>query len=304
MELFDLHCDTITECCKNDLELKSNDLHISLDKAAYLSSWCQLFAIWMPNEYRKQAAFDYFDNVYDYFIKQDAVRFCKNGEDIKNAVNENKTAAILTVEGGAATAGQLERLDYMYSLGVRLMTLTWNGECELGFGSDVKGGTGLTEFGFKAIRKMEELGMIIDVSHLNEKGFCDVAENTSKPFVASHSNSKTVWNHHRNLTDEQFKIISDWGGLVGLNFYTAFLPENSKNGSEGVLRNVYHFLELGGENTISIGADFDGAQMHDDLNGIDKIGTLFEYLISNGIPETTVKGLFFGNAYRFFTKVL
>jgi len=241
MKLFDLHCDTITECCKNNLEIKNNNLHISLDKADYLPDWCQLFAIWMPNEFRGSAALEYFDNVYNYFIKQmekneDKISFCKSGEDINTALRLNKRASLLTVEGGAAAAGSAERIEYMYSLGVRLMTLTWNGECELGFGSDVEGGGGLKKFGFDAIKKMEEIGMIIDVSHLNERGFYDVAENTEKPFVATHSNSKSVWEHHRNLTDDQFEVIVKRGGVVGLNLYMAFLPKNAKSGCEGVHR--------------------------------------------------------------------
>lgn len=309
MRLFDLHCDTITECYLGGHSLRKNNLAISLEKGNYISGWCQVFALWMQNEYRGQAACDYYDGLYNCFLAEveknkDILSFCKTSNDIKNTLENGKIAAILSVEGGAATAGKLERLQYMYDCGVRLMTLTWNGQCEVACGSDVDGGGGLTPFGFEVIKEMERLNMIIDVSHLNDIGFYEVVKNTTKPFVATHSNSRVVKNHYRNLTDDQFKIIRDRGGLVGLNFYDAFLPDDRKSGCDGALRNLYHFLELGGENIVSIGADFDGAQMCEDLSGIDKMNSLYEYLICNGIDEKTVKKVFFDNAMDFFAKVL
>lgn len=309
MRLFDLHCDTITECYLGSHGLRDNNLSISLEKGRYISSWCQVFALWMKNEYRGQAACDYYEALYKCFLSEieknsDILSFCKSSDDIKNALNNNKIAAILSVEGGAATAGKLDRVQYMYDCGVRLMTITWNGQCEVACGSDVEGGGGLTPFGFEVIKEMERLNMIIDVSHLNDIGFYQVAQNTTKPFIATHSNSKTIKNHYRNLTDDQFKIIRDRGGIVGLNFYDAFLPDDRKSGCDGALRNLYHFLELGGEDIVAIGADFDGATMCEDLSGIDKMNSLYDYLIANGISENIAKKVFFDNAMDFFARVL
>ncbi len=309
MRLFDLHCDTITECYLRGCDLKSNDLSISVDKGKYIKNWCQVFALWMQNEYRGQAACDYYDGLYNCFLKEveknkDTIMFCKSADDIRKAVSDGKIVAILSVEGGAATAGKIERLRYMYDCGVRLLTLTWNGQCEVACGSDVEGGKGLTPFGFEVIKEMENLNMIIDVSHLNDIGFYEVAENTTKPFIATHSNSRTIKNHYRNLTDDQFKIIRDRKGIVGLNFYDAFLPDNRESGCDGAFRNLYHFLELGGENVVAVGADFDGATMCDDLSGIDKMGALYEHLLRMGISETIVKKVFFDNSMDFFTRVL
>ncbi|MBR5273013.1 MAG: membrane dipeptidase [Clostridia bacterium] len=309
MRLFDLHCDTITECYLRGCGLKNNDLSISLEKGKYIKNWCQVFALWMKNEYRCQAACDYFDGLYNCFLQEidknkNMVSFCTTSDDIKKAIENNKIAAILSVEGGAATAGKIERLRYMYDCGVRLMTLTWNGQCEVACGSDIEGGQGITPFGFEVIREMENLNMIIDVSHLNDIGFYEVAENTTKPFIATHSNSRTIKNHYRNLTDDQFKIIRDRKGIVGLNFYDAFLPDNRENGCDGAFRNLYHFLELGGEDVVAIGADFDGATMCDDLSGIDKMGALYEHFLRMGISESNVKKVFFDNSMEFFARVL
>lgn len=309
MRLFDLHCDTITECYTSNKRLRDNNLSLSPKKGKYISGWCQVFALWIQNEYRGQAACDHYDQLYNCFLKElaennESLIFCKSASDIKATISSNKIAAILSVEGGAALAGRIDRLRHMYDCGVRLMTLTWNGQCEVACGSDVQGGGGLTPFGFEVIKEMEKLNMIIDVSHLNDVGFYEVAENTNKPFVATHSNSRTIKNHCRNLTDEQFKIIRDRKGLVGLNFYDGFLPDDRKSGCDGVLRILYHFLELGGGDIVAIGSDFDGATMCEDLNGIDKLRLLYEYLICNGISETTVKKLFFDNAMDYFARVL
>lgn len=309
MRLFDLHCDTITECYLGKHSLRNNNLSLSLEKGRYFSGWCQVFALWMQNEYRGQSACDYYDGLYRCFLEEmsknsDILSFCKTSSDIKNAISNNKIAAVLSVEGGTALAGRIDRLQHLYDCGVRLLTLTWNGQCEIACGSDVENGRGLTSFGFDVVREMETLNMIIDVSHLNDIGFYEVAKNTTKPFVATHSNSRTVKNHCRNLTDDQFKIIRDREGLVGLNFYDGFLPDDRESGCDGVLRNLYHFLELGGEDVVAIGADFDGATMCDDLSGIDRMNSLYEYFVCNGISENVVKKVFFDNAMEFFVRVL
>ena len=310
MKFFDLHCDTIGECYQVNEPLNENSLHISLKKAACLSGWCQTFAIWMPDELRGQAAIEYFDKVYAYFLNQiqeneESISFCKSAEDIRNAAEHKKCAAILSVEGGGAAAGSLDRIKYMYDCGVRMMTLTWNGSCELGNGSGVQDAKGLTDFGKETVKLMEQIGMIVDVSHLSDKGFYDVAKITSKPFVATHSNSRAVWNHVRNLTDEEFDIINFRGGLVGINLFKDFLCEScDTNGAETVLKHIGHFLERGGENVLSFGSDFDGAQMPDDLDGIEKIPVLYEYLLKNGLEHRTADKIFYQNAYDFFQRVL
>ena len=309
MKLFDLHCDTITECYKRKASLRENELNISLLKGENIENWCQLYAIWMPNEYRGDDAVQYYENIRSFYISEinvnkDRIFFCKNYADMVNTFTDKKHAAVLTVEGGAAAAGDISRIYKMHQDGVRLMTLTWNGSCEIACGSDVEGGKGLTDFGKEAVSLMEELGMIVDVSHINDIGFYDVAKIANKPFIATHSNSREVYPHRRNLTDDQFKIIRDNGGLVGLNFYNAFLGENCKNGREGILRHLYHFLELGGENTVAIGSDFDGADMFDDLSDITKIESLYNYLIYRGIDKNTVDKVFYQNAMNYFKRVL
>lgn len=306
MDIFDLHCDTIGECAKNNIELNDNLLAVSLKKAASFGCWCQFFAVWIPDDKRSEKAYSYFKHVYRCFSEQLAanrgnMHFCTNTADISS----NRCNAFFSVEGGAVLGGKLSRLNELYNMGVRMLTLTWNGHCELGDGSGTAEAAGLTDFGKQVVIEAQKLGIIVDVSHLSDAGFADVAEIACKPFIASHSNSRSICNHRRNLTNEQFKLICSRGGLVGLNLYPVFLGGNSeKCGCEMLYRHLMHFLELGGENTVALGTDFDGADMPDDLRSIDRLFSVEEYLLARGLKESTVRKFLFKNAYSFFREAI
>ena len=148
--------------------------------------------------------------------------------DLKRMESTGRHGAILTVESGAALGGKLEHIQDFQRLGVRMCTLTWNGATELGRGVMAPGTTGLTDFGRQAVAAMEDAGILVDLSHASPELFWDVAEMARKPLVASHSNAKAICGHPRNLTKEQFEAICHSGGLVGLNFFTAFLNDQPK----------------------------------------------------------------------------
>ncbi|MCR4925475.1 MAG: membrane dipeptidase [Clostridiales bacterium] len=309
MNFFDLHCDTIGECYLQKKSLKTNDLHISLDKAKDLEKWAQLFAIWIPDEKRGQEALQYFKNVYDVFLREiqnneSDISFCRNSEDIDKAFKASQYSALLGVEGGAAIAGRLENLDFLYDCGVRLMTLTWNDSNEIANGCFSKDTSGLTAFGKETVKYMQGKNMIVDVSHLNRKGFYDVVDITEKPFVASHSNSDKVYSHPRNLTDEQIDIMIERKCLIGLNLYTKFLGESEQSGCDEALKHAYHILERGGEKVLAMGTDFDGCTVADKIAGIDKISVLADYFENHGISKQSVENIFFDNAKIFFSRVL
>ncbi|MPM74305.1 hypothetical protein SDC9_121291 [bioreactor metagenome] len=307
MKLFDLHCDTITECSAGCKKLFDNDLHISLKKADFIEKWIQVFAIWMPDEYRGQSAIDYFDRTYSTFQNEilenaDKVVHVKNRNDFEN-LKRHECGAILSIEGGSALSGDISQLERYDTLGVRLMTLTWNGANEIAngcYGSD-KGG--LTPFGREVIKKMNGLNMLIDVSHLNEKGFYEVAALSEKPFVATHSDCFSVHEHRRNLKDEQIKLIIENNALMGLNFYNEFLGKDYTC-MDGAYRHLTHLLDLGGADVVAIGADFDGCVVDEALCGIDKMQALYDYLLSRNVDEKIVKKMFYENAYLFFNKMV
>ena len=308
MELFDLHCDTITLCKEKNLQLRQNALHINLVKLRQRDRWCQAFAIFIPDEYRGQQAKQYFEDCLAYYQKEtlrnsDCIVQVRTFAEIEAAFARHRFASLLTVEGGAVLGGDLAMLDRLFDCGVRMMTLTWNGENELGSGSDTQ--KGLTEFGRQAIARMEQLGIIVDVSHLNDQGFEDLCNIATKPFIATHSNSRSICNHPRNLTDAQFCAIRDRGGLVGMNYYRFFITESGETESiSDLVAHIQHFLKLGGENTVCLGSDFDGADIPEYLNGLNKVRNLKTALLDSGISEEVTDKILFGNAKSFFEKYL
>lgn len=308
MRYFDLHCDTITECFARRQPLQENRLHVSLARASKYRPWAQVFAVWIPDDLRGPQAAERFDRVYDTFCAEigrnaQAVRFCRDPGDFDKAIGEGKAAAFLSIEGGAALAGDMRRLAEVYDKGVRLITLTWNSRCETGDGCMVKDAGGLTDFGFALVREMQRRRMIVDVSHLSEKGFWDVARTLDGPFVASHSDSAAVCAHPRNLTDAQFAELVRCGGLAGINLYPFFLRPDGKAGIPDILRHVEHFLEHGGRETLAVGADFDGADMPEGIGGVGDMEKLADELAKH-YDAQTVDRIFYRNAADFFRRNL
>lgn len=283
MKFFDLHCDTITECYLKNKKLKTNDLDISLDKAKCIDEWNQVFAIWMPDEYRGKEAEDYYEKVYAKFREE-----CK-------AVK----GAILAVEGGSALGGKLENVEKLARDGVKIITLTWNKENELASGCFSEKDEGLTAFGKEAVKKMVNFGITPDVSHLGEKGFYDLCETIDSPFIASHSDVYSLNPHPRNLKDEQIKIIIERKGLIGLNFYNKFLGDG--NSVQKLLAHAEHILLLGGEDVLCLGSDFDGCTINEEIKGIDKMPSLYD-AFSSRFGKTLADKIFFENANNYFNR--
>lgn len=310
MKLFDLHCDTISDCYNKDKSLYDGDLHISLERGKKYSPWFQCFAIWITDDRRGKVALDYFDAVLGKLHQEiaqhsETLMLCKTAEDFRTAEKQKKIGAVLTVEGGAAAGGSLERLQYMADCGVKAMTLTWNSSCEIGDGAGVEPSKGLTEFGKRAVKEMERLNMAVDVSHASDKLFYDVAECTKKPFIATHSNSRKVcggnqWARRRNLTDEQFNIIKSRGGIVGVNLVPDFLNDSGEATGEDILRHIEHFLSLGGEKCVAFGSDFDGTDLPKGFTGIESVEEVAELMLRHNYSEALVNSILFDNAYQFF----
>lgn len=302
--VIDLHCDTIGECARQGIGLVNDRLHISLHKRPRNMLYCQCMAIFMPDGLRGAKAEAHFGRVYQCYEKQlrlhgDQICGVTDLRGIGRALDSRPFASVLTVEGGSVLAGKLENVGKLHELGVRMITLTWNAENELcgGCGTD----KGFTSFGRSAVGEMERLGIAVDVSHLSDRGFAELCEFSARPFVASHSNSRAVCAHRRNLTDGMFAAIKERGGLVGLNYYKNFITEDGESDSIGdLLRHVHHFLELGGEDTLALGSDFDGAEMPAYLDSFEKVEHLEEAMEKSGIPAGVVEKIRCGNALRFF----
>jgi membrane dipeptidase len=305
MKYFDLHCDTVTDCFEKGSDLYSNGLGFSIKKASVYKPWAQVFAIWIPDEFRNEKAVARFDGMYGVFIEQmrknrETTEFCGNWADMERALSHNRNIALLAIEGGGALGGRIENLGRAYERGVRILTLTWNGTCELADGCIVKNAGGLIEFGLKVVREMGSLGMVVDVSHLSEKGFWEVAD-YGRPFIASHSNSKEICDVPRNLTDNQFKAVVKTGGLVGLNFYPDFIGGQKR--LNDLLPHIERFLALGGEKTLALGTDIDGAMMPPEITGVGDVAKL-HHLIRRRFGGKIADRIFFENAFSFFKTAL
>lgn len=308
MDFFDLHCDTLTTALHQSCNLTSNSLDIYFPIDKRIKRHCQCFAIFCPDVISGDDAFNYYTLSKHFFDAQlsECSQYFEKAEtiyDVERITDSGKTAAILTIEGGRVLGGKIERLRKLYNDGVRMMTLTWNGENEIGKGSTEQS-FGLKPFGIEIVKEMERIGMIVDVSHLSDEGLKDVLKNTGNAVVASHSNLRTACNHQRNLTDEYFKEIVHRKGIVGMNFYKAFLNENAIiAGISDVLSNIEKMLELGGENTICIGSDYDGCDVVDDIKKLGDIPNFYD-IVKKEFGENQARKIFWGNAYKFFSKKL
>lgn len=220
---------------------------------------------------------------------------------------------ILTLEDGRAVEGRIENLERLYQKGIRLITLTWNdANC---FGApnsrhvDVME-TGLTDFGCQAVERMNELGMLVDVSHLSDGGFWDVAalsRMSKKPFVASHSNCRALNPHPRSLTDGMIRALGQCGGVMGVNFRPEFLTGDircKRSKAEDIVRHLRHMINVGGTDCAAIGTDFDGISGRLDIDGPEQMPLLFTELERAGFTETEIDKIAFRNVERVLKDVL
>lgn len=306
MRLFDLHCDTLYACCLGGKELWRNDLHIDWDRGLRQDAWAQVFAVWTPDSLRGEAAWQQARRILRFASQQaaehpDRMKLVTHPRELDEAIRDHVCAGILALESGAALAGDLRHLTDVAGAGVKIIGLTWNGENECGYGCGCGHDEGLKPFGKALLKRMDETGMIADVSHLNRAGFWDVVKILEGPFLASHSVSDAVYSHPRNLTDEQFDAIRQRGGLVGINLCEAQLGGLS---FEWVERHLYHFLSRGGERTVAFGCDFDGTDLPREWGGVQVMPELYEYLYRKNYEERCLERLFFSNCYDFFAKTL
>ena len=282
MRYSDLHCDTVSRCYREKKSICDVDLQINALKTKDIKNYEQYFALWLHDEKQGEAAFSLCENMLDYYESEikPFISVCPN------------ISAHLSIENCSALGGKLDNIAYFKSRGVKMMSLTWNGENDLASGVHASGG--LKSLGREAVREMARLGITLDVSHLNEQGFYEVCLIDSVRIVASHSNCYDICHHIRNLRKWQVRELISRGGLIGLNFYPAFLGSGSV--FEKIRENIEYILSLGGENAIAFGSDFDGADMSPDLDSIDKVTSLRSYLSACGFEDSFLERIFYLNA--------
>ncbi len=302
---YDAHCDTLSAILDNKQSLRSNNLHIDLTRLKQSGCALQFFACFISPEYYT-GAYQRYLNIIEKFKQEDDGSFIlvESYSDIAKAKASDKLAALLTIEGGEAIEGSLERLDNLYADGVRLITLTWNHDNDIAGGIIDNTGKSLTEFGKSVVRRMNELGIIVDVSHINEESFWEVAKLSTAPFMASHSNARSICSARRNLTDEQIKAIVAARGFIGLNFYSAFLSDKETAYVSDIIRHVEHMLSLGAECNIGLGADLDGVSaLPEGITDVTGMETILNELRCTFGAELTEK-IAWKNLDRFLSEVI
>ena len=304
ISVFDAHCDTISRCYYLHEGLRCNTGDLSLEKTERFARYCQFFALWTTKEYTDGDGCtmeEAYHTLLGCFRAQmacnsDKIIQCRTAQDVEQAHRCGKAAAFLTVEGAELLGCDPARLDQAAIDGVTAINLTWNYANALSGSSKEQPERGLSTVGRDFVRKMEDLRILVDVSHLSEAGFWDVAEIASRPFIASHSNAKSVWNHTRNLTNEQITAIIENQGVIGLNFYEGFV--GGSRDLDMVRAHLDRILELGGAGNVALGGDWDGGDLIGDLPAIDSLPRLYEHLLLRGYEETVVQNLFYNNLMR------
>ena len=303
MNLFDLHCDTLYKAVTNNLPLDDKSMQVS-QILGEDNKRLQCYAIWIPDDYTSEKAEQTFFSAYQRLTsecKRLNIKLIEQNESISDAFKNNKNSALFTIENSTALNSKIGNVEKFAKLGVRIITLTWNASNAVGDGADVSDSKGITDFGKSVVREIEKYGVVVDVSHASDKLFYDVAEIATRPFIATHSNSRSVTNHRRNLTDEQFKIIKERNGIVGINFHRDFLSDNPDSASRyDLLKHIDKFLSLGGENVICIGTDFDGCNLPYDITGSESLAEIYEMLLKHNYKESLIRKIFYENALNFF----
>lgn len=309
----DAHCDTVLDLAKKRRVLAelSTSGHLDLPRLKRGKVDVQVFAAYIEKQYKPHRSLSRALQLIDCLLLElqknnDKIELATSFSDIEKIVSGNKIAAILAIEGGEALEGKLYHLRNFYRLGVRILTLTWNQSNDIADGSaypDSK--RGLTRFGKQVVKEMNQLGMIIDVSHLSPSGFWSVLKNSSQPVIASHSNCYQLCPHRRNLKDEQIKAIAENGGLICVTYVSDFLIRKKRRATiDDVLTHIDYLVNLVGVNFVGLGSDFDGCRiLPEGLEGADKVFTIGEKLTERGYSREDVNKIMGKNFLRFFQQV-
>lgn len=301
--VFDLHCDTALALLGEDLKqtssLKHNDCHIDLDRASALGGYAQCFACFTTTVGGGPKPVEVFEREIDTILREmernsQQISLAYTPEEISQNLEKGMMSGILTIEGPAGFGFDPELLEDLHRLGFRVTTLGWNEKNPL-TGSHKTGG-GLTDLGKAYVKEAQRLGMVVDVSHISDEGFWDIMEITKAPVIASHSNSRSVCNVSRNLTDDMFLAICKTGGVTGINLCPDFLGVNPN--LDTVCDHIFHFLTLDPTGKhIALGGDLDGiGSLPEGFTGVQDYEKLAQRLLERGLSEQQVRDIFWNNA--------
>lgn len=328
MQYIDLHADTILPLLQQGPEsslYENKHTHIDIKRLQKGSALAQCFAVWLPDPHFEGIEVDvvlsptnpaedreYIDLAVERLHREisrysDAISWAKTTGEIKENDRAGKISAILTLEDARVVDDNLENIQMLHQQGFQMIGILWNKENCFGYPNSpdaTMNAKGLKPFGIEGIQYMQELGITVDVSHLNDAGISDVLKYSKKPVVASHSNARTLANHPRNLIDAHIKGIAQSGGVIGVCISPRFLRGYDDNDStiDDMIRHLDYFYDVGGEDVLAIGTDFDGTSGNIELDSPAKMPLLFERLADHGWPLERIEKLAYQNALRIFEK--
>ena len=309
--VFDFHCDTALVLLGDDLNqagsLRKNSGHIDLERAGKLGGYAQCFACFttdIPELLHGISPILLFERELATIQREveknsDVISIAYSTREIEENRAAGKMSAILTLEGTAGIDYNPALLEDLWAIGFRVTSLGWNEKNPL-TGSNVTGG-GLTDLGREYVKEAQRLGMRVDVSHISDEGFWDIMKITEAPIIATHSNSRAVFDHSRNITDDMFWAIRETGGVAGYNTCREFTGEPSD--LDTICDHILHFMELDPEGKhIALGGDLDGVDaMPDGFVGVQSYPALARKLLERGLTEENVMDIFWNNAIRVLT---
>lgn len=332
MKWIDMHCDTLSEIIKikekdrnTNESLYRNHLCVDTERLRQTDSAAQFFACYVnvaeygdtDMQMARQRKIPVrredrgkWDAAYEAVLKMISEAQCEEDQALLFTRTAKGTAGILTVEEGGVLNGRLYRLDELYKKGIRLVTLTWNYENCIGYPNSRDRNVmekGLKDFGIQTVEKMNELGMIVDVSHLSDGGFWDCIRYSRYPVAASHSNARSLCRHPRNLSDEMLRALGEKGGVAGINFYSEFLRESQGKTDSGrasvedIADHALWMIKKAGEDAVALGTDFDGFDqdsLPDGIQGVQDIEKVWDAMRKKGITLRQLDKIAYGNAMR------
>lgn len=319
MNCIDMHCDSLTwELVEKNGFYSNPRMHIDfkrLYKGEYLM---QCFAVFMF--YARGDLYKHTLRYIDIFKREmennkNIISQVTNYKELMDNKSKHKLSALLTIEEGGVIEGSIEKLEHLYNLGVRMICLTWNFKNEIGYPNlqrnlkendylKIDTENGLTDFGIEVVKKMNELGMIIDTSHLSDKGFYDCIKYSTQPIIASHSNARAIHPWARNMTDDMILKLHENKGVMGMNYCPDFVSNNVKeNQIPDIIKHMKHIKDLGCIDNLALGSDFDGIDTPVGMSDCTKTHDLKKAMLENGFTQEEVDKVFYKNFLRVFKQV-
>lgn len=312
--IVDGHCDTLQRAFDENLSIFNTKFDFNMTNAEFVKPYIQFLASFINTKYDiGNTAYVRVNEMLDKFYKEyngnknAGILLIDKKSDLKKVENEGRIGILLTIENGAALSGNLLNLKKLYNRKIKVMSLTWNDDNFLACGTFTKNDTGLTTKGRECIKLMNNLGMIVDVSHISRKSFFDIINITDKSVIATHSCVNSLCENKRNLTDEQIKLIAKCKGMIGVCFYKEFLSNNKYVTIDNVVDHIEYISNLVGSEFVGIGSDFDGMENEDkpqDLKSVLDIKKFEKKLEKRGFRPKEINNIMGGNYIRILNENL